>query len=264
MAGIPCWQVDAFTDHAFGGNPAAVCWLDQEAETPWMQAVAAEMNLSETAFVRRLPDGLELRWFTPTIEVDLCGHATLATARAIWSEGLMPKDQPIHFQTRSGTLTCRLNGDLIELDFPATPPTEIPASQQLIDALGVTPLYVGRSKFYQLAVVDSPRTVRALKPDFRKLAEVATLGVIVTAASTELPYDFESRFFAPRMGVDEDPVCGSAHCCLTPYWSQRLGKKKLLAYQASTRGGILHLREEGDRVILGGQGVIVWRGELLS
>ncbi|WP_010581890.1 PhzF family phenazine biosynthesis protein [Schlesneria paludicola] len=263
MAGIPCWQVDAFTDHAFGGNPAAVCWLEQEAETAWMQSVAAEMNLSETAFVRRLPDSMELRWFTPTIEVDLCGHATLATARVLWSEGLAPKDQPLRFQTRSGLLTCRLSGELIELDFPATPPIQIDVSQELIDALGITPLYVGRSKFYQLAIVDSPATVRAVKPDFRKLAEVPTLGVIVSAASSAPPYDFESRFFAPRMGVDEDPVCGSAHCCLTPFWSQKLGKKELLAYQASARGGILHLRWEGERVILGGQGVVVWRGECL-
>lgn len=261
MAGIRCWQVDAFTDRAFGGNPAAVYWLEQPAETAWMQSIAAEMNLSETAFVRPHPDGLELRWFTPTIEVDLCGHATLATARVIWSEELAPLDQPLRFHTRSGLLVCRRSGDTIELNFPATPATEIAPSPQLLEALGVTPVYVGTSKFYQLVVVDSPETVRSIRPDFRKMKEVDTLGVIVTAKSDEPPFDFISRFFAPRMGVDEDPVCGSAHCCLTPYWGQKLGRSTMTAYQASARGGILQLRWEGERVTLGGQAVIVWRGE---
>lgn len=261
MTGIRCWQVDAFTDRAFGGNPAAVCWLDREADQGWMQSVAAEMNLSETAFVRRLSDGLELRWFTPTVEVDLCGHATLATARAIWTEGLVAPDQPLRFHTRSGVLTCRLSGDIIELDFPATPPTEITPSTLLLEALNVMPAFVGTSRFYQLVVVDSAEIVRRVQPDFRKLAQVPTLGVIVTAASDDDRFDFVSRFFAPALGVDEDPVCGSAHCCLAPFWGARLGKTNLMAYQASARGGILRLRIDGDRVILGGQAVIVWRGE---
>lgn len=262
MVGIRCWQVDAFTNHAFGGNPAAVCWLEAEAETSWMQSVAAEMNLSETAFVRKKSDGHELRWFTPTMEVDLCGHATLATAKALWTDGIASRDQPLRFHTRSGVLTCRSVGDSIELDFPATPSSEITPSSELIAAIGMTPAYVGASRFYQMAVVDSADVVRSVRPDFGKLIQVPTLGLIVTAPADESPFDFVSRFFAPAMGVNEDPVCGSAHCCLAPYWSQRLGKTKLLANQVSTRGGILQLRLEEDRVILGGEAVIVWHGHL--
>jgi PhzF family phenazine biosynthesis protein len=227
-----------------------------------MQSVAAEMNLSETAFVRRLDDGHELRWFTPKMEVDLCGHATLATARALWSDELAPIDQPLRFQTRSGILTCRLIGDnFIELEFPATPPTSIEASELLIQSLGFAPRYVGRSRFYQLAVFDDPTIVRTIQPNYAKMAQLPTLGVIVSAPSDDPRYDFISRFFAPAMGVDEDPVCGSAHCCLAPYWAERLGTKSLMAFQASSRGGILRLRLEGDRVMLGGQAVIVSRGE---
>lgn len=258
---LRCWQVDAFTDRPFGGNPAAVVWLDHEAETSWMQSLAEEMNLSETAFVRRINDGLELRWFTPTMEVDLCGHATLATARAVWSDNLAPLDQPLRFHTRSGMLTCHANGELIELDFPATPPTEIPVTDALIDALGMEPKFVGKSKFYQMAVLESPRDVLAIKPDFQKMAQLPTLGVIVTAKSDDDQFDFVSRFFAPAMGVNEDPVCGSAHCCLAPYWTSVLGKSKLVAFQASARGGTLWLRFEGDRVFLGGKTAIVWRGD---
>ena len=261
MAGIRCWQVDAFTDRPFGGNPAAVCWLESEAETAWMQSVAREMNLSETAFVRRLSDGLELRWFTPTMEVDLCGHATLATAKALWSDGLVSSDQMLRFHTRSGVLTCQRKGEFIELDFPATPSAEITASEKLIDALGVAPTFVGASRFYQMAVVESASVVRSVRPDFAKLAQIPTLGLIVTAVADDPRFDFVSRFFAPAMGVNEDPVCGSAHCCLGPYWGQRLGKTNLVANQVSARGGVLQLRLENNRVILGGQAVIVWRGE---
>ena len=262
MPRIRCWQVDAFTNRPFGGNPAAVCWLETEAESGWMQAVAAEMNLSETAFVRPQSDGHELRWFTPTMEVDLCGHATLATAKALWSDELVARDKPLRFHTRSGVLTCRAVDELIELDFPATPSTEITPSPALIDSIGLRPTYLGASKYYQMAVVDSADVVRSIQPDFTKLLQVPTLGLIVTATSEDPGFDFVSRFFAPAMGVNEDPVCGSAHCCLTPYWSRRLGKTRLLAYQASARGGILHLRLENDRVILGGEAVIVSRGEL--
>lgn len=263
MAGIRCWVVDAFTDRPFGGNPAAICWLEAPHETAWMQSVAAEMNLSETAFVRRLDHDLELRWFTPTMEVDLCGHATLATARALLSDGLVPPDQPLRFQTRSGALTCRLDqsDSFIELDFPATPPTEMPVSEELVKALGARPRYVGASRFYQLAVFDDPGVVRSLQPDYAAMTRLSTLGVIISAPSDDARFDFISRFFAPAMGVPEDPVCGSAHCCLTPYWAARLGKTRLMAYQASSRGGILRVRLEGDRVILGGQAVIVTRGE---
>ena len=263
MSPIRCWQVDAFTNRPFAGNPAAICWLESEADPIWMQSVASEMNLSETAFVRRLPDGLELRWFTPTVEVDLCGHATLATAHALWSSDLVPQGKPLCFHTRSGVLTCTQNGDFIELDFPSTPPTAVPITSALSEALGAEPSYLGKSCFDYLAVFASAEAVRSLKPDFRKLEKIPVRGVIVTAPADDPSFDFVSRFFAPALGVDEDPVCGSAHCCLTPYWAERLNKTDLMAHQVSARGGVLRLRLNGDRVILGGQAVIVWRGELL-
>ena len=263
MSPIRCWQVDAFTNRPFAGNPAAICWLEEEADPIWMQSVASEMNLSETAFVRRLPDGLELRWFTPTVEVDLCGHATLATAHVLWSSDLVLQGKPLLFNTRSGVLTCTQNGDFIELDFPATPATAIAISTTLSEARGAEPEYVGKSCFDYLTVFDSAEAVRSLKPDFRKLEKIPVRGVIITGPADDPRFDFVSRFFAPASGVDEDPVCGSAHCCLTPYWAERLKKTDLMAHQVSARGGVLRLRLNGDRVILGGQAIIVWRGELL-
>jgi predicted PhzF superfamily epimerase YddE/YHI9 len=262
MSPIRCWQVDAFTNRPFGGNPAAVCWLQADADPKWMQAVAAEMNLSETAFVRRLGDGLELRWFTPTIEVDLCGHATLATAHALWWAGVMPPDRPLKFHTRSGVLTCTRDGDFIELDFPATPPVACEPPPPLVEALGAKPSFVGRSRFDLLTVFDSETVVRSLTPDFRRLAQIPVRGVIVTAPSDDTRFDFVDRFFAPNCGIDEDPVCGSAHCCLAPYWAARLGKSELMAHQISTRGGVLRLKHNVDRVILGGQAVTDWQGEM--
>lgn len=265
MPRVRCWQVDAFTDRPFAGNPAAVCWLEAAPSADWMQSVAAEMNLSETAFVRPLGDDLELRWFTPTVEVDLCGHATLATAHALWSSGTVPADRPLRFHTRSGLLTCDRAGKFLELNFPALPATEAPPSPGVLEALGVRdPLFVGKTRFDHLVVLDSPAAVKAVQPDFRRLGEIPTRGVIVTARSDGAPYDFVSRFFAPAVGVDEDPVCGSAHCCLAPYWAEQLGKTELLAHQISTRGGVLRLKPQGDRVILGGQAVTVWQGELLE
>lgn len=263
MTSIRCWQVDAFTNRAFGGNAAAVFWLDAEADPAWMQAVAGEMNLSETAFVRRLEDGLELRWFTPTVEVDLCGHATLATCHALWSAGLVTPDEPLRFHTKSGLLTCRKNGSFIELDFPATPAAPAAPPSGLLEALGVNPLFVGKTRFDYLVVLDSPQAVLAVRPDYAKLGEIPCRGVIVTARANDGEFDFVSRFFAPAVGVNEDPVCGSAHCCLTPYWAEQLGKTELMAHQVSERGGVLRLQHRGDRVILGGQAVTVWRGELL-
>lgn len=263
MKPVRCWQVDAFTDRPFAGNPAAVCWLEEAVDPHWMQAVAAEMNLSETAFVRKTDHGLELRWFTPTVEVDLCGHATLATAHALFSANLVEREQPIRFQTRSGVLTCTPAGRFIELDFPATPSHPIEIPELLVESLGVTPVYYAASKFYSMAVVESAAIVCAVQPDFQKLGQLPTLGVIITALSDDPQFDFVSRFFAPALGVNEDPVCGSAHCCLTPYWGERLGKRELMAYQASARGGVLKLRWNNDRVILGGQAVTVWQGELL-
>lgn len=263
MPGIRCWQVDAFTNRPFAGNPAAVCWLETEADPEWMQSVAAEMNLSETAFVRRVDDEFELRWFTPTVEVDLCGHATLATAHALWFARLVSVDQALRFRTRSGVLTCVREGEFIELNFPSTPPTEVAIPETLSKVLGASPVYVGQSRFDYLAVFESAQIVRSLKPDFRALEAFPVRGVIVSAPADEPEFDFVSRFFAPNVGVDEDPVCGSAHCCLTPYWAARLKKHQLMANQVSARGGVLRLRLDGDRVRLGGQAVTVWQGELL-
>ncbi len=263
MPGIRTLQIDAFTDRPFTGNPAAVCLLDQERAADWMQAVAAEMNLSETAFVRPQDDGFELRWFTPAIEVELCGHATLAAAHALWSEGVVAGSTPIRFHTRSGVLTCTTDGELIELDFPATPAHAAEPPDGLLAALGVTPSFVGRSKFDKFVLVESEQVVRSLQPDFARLREIPMRGVMVTSTSDAPRFDFVSRYFAPGAGIDEDPVTGSAHCCLGPFWSERLGKTAMTAYQASARGGVVRVRVNGDRVILGGQAVTVWRGELL-
>ena len=255
--------VDAFTNRPFAGNPAAVCLLDEERDASWMQAVAAEMNLSETAFVRPLGDGFELRWFTPAIEVDLCGHATLASAHALWCEGVLAGDSPIRFHTRSGVLTCKRDGTFIELDFPATPVEDSEPPEGLLDALGVQPTFVGESKFDKFVLVESEQIVRSLKPDFAALRQISMRGVIVTSVSNDPQFDFVSRFFAPAAGVNEDPVCGSAHCCLGPYWSKQLGKNEMTAFQASARGGFVRVRINGDRVFLGGQAVTVMNGDLV-
>ncbi len=233
MSGVPIWQVDAFTDRPFSGNPAAVCLLDEEREASWMQSVAAEMNLSETAFVRGLSDGFELRWFTPAIEVDLCGHATLASAFTLWTMGVAQTNEPIRFHTRSGVLTAYRDANFIQLDFPATSPEACQAPAGLLDALGVEPTFVGTTIFDRFLVVDSAEVVRSLQPDFRQLVQVTTRGVIVTAASDDARFDFISRYFAPAAGINEDLVTGSAHCCLGPYWGQRLGKTSMVGYQAS-------------------------------
>jgi PhzF family phenazine biosynthesis protein len=260
--GLRIVQVDAFTDRPFAGNPAAICVLPAERDDRWMQDVAREMNLSETAFLLRRPDGFSLRWFTPAVEVDLCGHATLASAHVLWEDGHLPPDEPARFHTRSGLLTCTRRGDWIDMDFPAVPaePTEPPAD--LVRALGVTPRYVGKARWHHLVEVDSEATLRGLAPDFTLLARAAR-AVIVTCAGAA-PYDFVSRFFAPGVGVPEDPVTGSAHCALGPFWQRRLGKHDLLAYQASARGGVVRVRVQGDRVLLSGQAITVLRGELVG
>jgi PhzF family phenazine biosynthesis protein len=263
MARVRCFQVDAFAERPFTGNPAAICLLDREADADWMQAVAAEMNLSETAFVRPLDAGFELRWFTPKVEVDLCGHATLATAHVLWMEGVAATQEAIRFQSRSGALTCTQNEGRIELDFPATAATAVEPPAGLLDALGVRADFVGRTRFDYLVLLDSEPALRSINPDFGQLATIKTRGVIVTAKSGDSRFDFVSRFFAPAAGIDEDPVCGSAHCCLGPFWAQRLGKNDMMGYQASSRGGTVHVRVAGDRVILGGQAVTVWCGELV-
>jgi PhzF family phenazine biosynthesis protein len=263
MAAIACLTIDAFADRPFAGNPAAVCLLESAADAAWMQRVAAEMNLSETAFLHPRSNGFGLRWFTPAAEVDLCGHATLAAAHALWSEGLVDPDVVIPFHTKSGVLACRRDGEWIELDFPATPaqPVDTPPAG-LLEALGVAPSFVGRTVFDQFVVTASEDTVRSLTPDFVRLRALNVRGVIVTAPSADAQFDFVSRYFAPAVGIDEDPVTGSAHCALARYWSERLGKTSLVGYQASGRGGVVRTQLVGDRVLLGGQAVTVMRGSL--
>ncbi len=261
---LPIVQVDAFTAEPFAGNPAAVCILPSDRDAVWMQNVAREMNLSETAFLRRRPDGFALRWFTPKVEVDLCGHATLASAHVLWETGQLAPDEEARFHTRSGVLTAVRRGDWIEMDFPATPDEPVEAPPWLVEALGVTPRYVGRSRFDYLVELDGEDAVRSLGPDFRRLASVAARAIIATSRSATRNRDFVSRFFAPACGVDEDPVTGSAHCCLAPFWARRLGKTEFVAHQISSRGGVLKLRLEGDRVRMAGQAVTVLRGELLA
>jgi PhzF family phenazine biosynthesis protein len=260
--GLPLIHVDAFTDTPFAGNPAAVCLLDGPREPGWMQAVASEMNLPETAFVAAEASGFGLRWFTPTIEVDLCGHATLAAAHALWQERRLASDSPARFHTRSGLLTATRREGWIELDFPAEAATAAEPPDPLLAALGVAAKWTGRNRFDWLVEVDTAATVRALSPDLARLATVPTRGVIVTAAADEARFDFVSRFFAPRAGIPEDPVTGSAHCCLGPFWASRLGRTELTGYQASPRGGIVRVRVAGDRAVLAGMAVTIFRGEL--
>jgi PhzF family phenazine biosynthesis protein len=261
---VPIVQVDAFTDRPFRGNPAAVCFLDQPRPEAWMQHVAAEMNLSETAFLEPLSDGHRLRWFTPAAEVDLCGHATLASAHALWETGRLPEQESARFHTRSGLLTCRRDGAWIEMDFPAEPPLPADPPAELVQALGRAPRWVGRNRLDYLVELDDEAAVRGLAPDLDRLRMVETRGLIVTARSAEAGADFVSRFFSPRLGIDEDPATGSAHCGLGPFWGERLGRSKLVGRQLSPRGGVIRVGLAGDRVRLGGQAVTVVRGELLD
>ncbi|HEX3146910.1 MAG TPA: PhzF family phenazine biosynthesis protein, partial [Gemmataceae bacterium] len=253
---IPLFLVDAFTDRPFAGNPAGVCLLDSHRDPQWMQAVAAEMNQAETAFLHARPDGeWDLRWFTPTIEVDLCGHATLASAHALWESGRAKVESPIRFHTRSGVLSCTRNGERIEMDFPAEPATPVAAPAEEAFALGVAPIFVGRNRMDMLVVIESAAELRQLVPDFAEVAKIKARGVILTAQSDVAEADFVSRFFAPQSGIAEDPVTGSAHCCLGPYWRDVLHKDELVGYQASKRGGTVTMKCVGNRVILGGSAV---------
>jgi PhzF family phenazine biosynthesis protein len=261
--GLTIYQVDSFTDKPFSGNPAAVCIMDELRDDSWMQNVALEMNLSETAFLHRQEEGYSLRWFTPAVEVALCGHATLASAHILWQIGQLKSTEQALFHTLSGPLMANQKAEWIEMNFPATQEVETSAPTGLVEALGVKVKYIGKNKFDYLVEVESEAVVRAIKPDIGLLRDVAARGVIVTSLADSGEYDFVSRFFAPNAGVNEDPVTGSAHCCLSPFWSRRLGKNELVGYQASARGGVVKVRYAGDRVILGGQAVTVMRGELL-
>jgi PhzF family phenazine biosynthesis protein len=264
---IPIYGVDAFTSEPFRGNPAAVCLLDSPADESWMQSIATEMNLSETAFVvtTPAPDGtLGLRWFTPTLEVALCGHATLASAHVLWETGRLGPPTTARFATASGILVASRAPDRIELDFPALPNTPVDAPPTLAAALGTTVVATARNTHDLLVELTDAATVRDLTPDLDALAAIDVRAVVVTApADPDSGFDFVSRCFAPRSGIPEDPVTGSAHCALAPYWSPKLGKQTLVGHQTSRRGGIVHCRLDTDRVILAGKATTIWHGELV-
>ncbi|MBH5317010.1 PhzF family phenazine biosynthesis protein [Paenibacillus sp. GSMTC-2017] len=265
--GIKIWIIDAFTKERFKGNPAAVCLLEHAVEEDQMKAIAAEMNLSETAFVSKEGDGFGLRWFTPVAEVELCGHATLAAAHVLWETGVLEQKEVATFFTKSGVLTARNDGEWIVLDFPSESPGAVQAPQELIEALGLIPRYVGRNRMDYLIEVDNEDTVRTLQPDFNLIKRLDARGVIVTSRANKgvdgnYSYDVVSRAFFPGIGIDEDPVTGSAHCALAPYWSKRLRKDELTGFQASARGGIVRMQLVDDRVLLSGAAVTVLRGEL--
>jgi PhzF family phenazine biosynthesis protein len=262
---IPIFQVDAFTGEPFKGNPAGVCLLREPAAAPWMQNVAAEMNLAETAFLLAEGDGFRLRWFTPKVEVKLCGHATLATAHILWEQGSLSPDREARFETLSGLLTARRDGDLIELDFPARPPLPEPPAwaDAVVGALGVKPVAIGMSAEDVVFEAEDEATVRDLAPDLAALRSLPARGVIVTSRGADRRFDFVSRFFAPAVGVDEDPVTGSSHTVLVPYWAKKLGKTSFTAFQASARGGVLRLKLAGDRVKIAGRAVTVIKGEIV-
>jgi PhzF family phenazine biosynthesis protein len=257
-------QVDAFTDRMYAGNPAAVCVLDAPRSAQWMQNVAMEMNLSETAFLHPQNGGYQLRWFSPAVEIDLCGHATLASAHVLWQDGHLPEHQTAEFYTRSGVLRASRDGEWITLDFPAVRVTPAEAPAGLLEGLNVSALAVARNRFDYLVEVEHADQVRSLKPNFSELERVQMRGVIVTARSDDPSFDFISRFFAPAAGVNEDPVTGSAHCALAPYWGEKLGKTDMTALQASRRSGVVRTQLHGERVWLSGHAITVLRGELLD
>jgi PhzF family phenazine biosynthesis protein len=265
LQGMRIFQVDAFTGAAFGGNPAAVCLLDRPADARWMQQLAAEMNLAETAFVEPRPPGYLLRWFTPVVEVALCGHATLASAHVLFETGIAVAGEPITFDSASGPLVARRRGGMIVLDFPAQAASQEAPPPGLLDALGVTaPVWTGSAREDFLVVVGAEDEVTGLRPDMARLATITTRGTIVTAPADQAAADFVSRFFAPAVGIPEDPVTGSAHCTLAPYWCERLGRTELTGYQASPRGGIVGVRQAADRILLAGHAVTVLAGQLAA
>jgi len=257
------FHVDAFAEAPFSGNPAAVCLLENEAEPAWMQRVAREMNLSETAFVVRNSKGFGLRWFTPSVEVPLCGHATLASAHVLWEAGVLATDCAARFFTSSGELVAQRRGDWIELDFPSKPVKEVTPRPELLEALGVAAVFVGSDGSNDLVQVASEAEVRDANPDFLRLKEASPFGTILTATSSLPDYDFVSRYFAPSIGINEDPVTGSSHCALGPFWESRLKRHSFFARQISSRGGMMRVEVRGERVLLGGKAITISRGELL-
>ncbi len=265
MAGQIIYQVDAFTNLVFSGNPAAVCLLDAPRPEGWMRSLAREMNLSETAFLLAEGDAYRLRWFTPKAEVTICGHATLASAHILYEQGILTPGQQAQFETLSGRLTAEKHGGWIALNFPARQVKQVEPPPGLLEALGVArPVFVGRYREDYLVEAADEEAVRGLSPDFSTLLKVETRGTVVTARAGGGDFDFVSRFFAPAVGVDEDPVTGSAHCALTPYWSTKLGKGAMMALQASERGGVLRVALQGERVVLEGQAVTVFKAEMFQ
>jgi PhzF family phenazine biosynthesis protein len=259
---IPIFQVDAFAERPFEGNPAAVCLLPNEREADWMLSVAAEMNLAETAFLVSREEAYDLRWFTPTVEVDLCGHATLASAHVLWETGHLASGETARFQTRSGLLTASRIDGWIDLDLPSEPAHPIEIPRDLEQALGMRCEWVGRNRMDYLVLLNSEAAVRGLIPDLSAVARLDCRGLIVTAASESGKYDYVSRFFAPQSGINEDPVTGSAHCALAPFWTERFGRTHLVGYQASKRGGTVRTILQDDRAILRGQAITIMNGSL--
>jgi PhzF family phenazine biosynthesis protein len=257
------FQVDSFTNKPFTGNPAGVCILPEDILDSEMLNIAKEMNLPETAFLQGNGVGYNLRWFTPHTEIELCGHATLASAHILWATGYLSPDEIARFDTLSGELTAKKNGEWIDLDFPAEYETNADTPVEITGALGVQPIYVGKNRFDYLVEVESEEMVRNIKPNFDLLKKVPSRGIIVTSRADTGKYDFVSRFFAPAIGVDEDPVTGSSHCCLGPYWKSRLNKSRFEAFQLSERGGVVRVEVKSDRVILSGQAVTVIEGEII-
>jgi PhzF family phenazine biosynthesis protein len=254
--------VDAFTDHPFAGNPAAVCLPEEERPDRWLQDVAREMNLSETAFLIPAEDGYQLRWFTPTVEVDLCGHATLASAHVLYETARLSPGSPARFHTRSGLLSATRKDTLIELDFPAEPVAPCATTMDPAEILGVPAFLAGKNRMDFLVEVPDENALRELQPDFENLSRLPCRGMIVTCRAVGGEFDFLSRFFAPGAGINEDPVTGSAHCCLGPYWGKKLGKTVMTGFQASARGGVVRVEVAGARVRIGGSAVTMLKGEL--
>ncbi len=256
---IPFYQVDAFTKIPFKGNPAAVCIVDDTVTETLMQQIAAENNLSETAFVCRREESFDLRWFTPQEEVALCGHGTLATAHLLWEQGIVPKQQTITFNTLSGWLSAQLNNGWVELNFPSLLGHQVPLPREIQDILQVNPVNTVFALNRYVIELATEAEVRALTPDFARLANFPRI-VITAKGDKGTEFDFVSRVFAPCIGINEDPVTGSAHCALAPYWAQQLGKQSMTAYQASARGGVVKLRQEGERTVFSGEAVTVIKG----
>lgn len=259
---IKVFTVDAFTDKLFSGNPAGVCLLEEDLPEETLIGISSEMNLSETAFVKKTEDGFNLRWFTPKVEVQLCGHATLASSHILWQEGILSPDEEARFHTLSGLLTVTNDNGEYEMDFPAYDVKEVLQNEKLISALGVNPIAFAEAEHHYICELENEEQLRNISPSFETLMGLEKFGTIITSVSSQNGYDFVSRFFAPAKGINEDPVTGSAHCSLGPYWMSKTGKNEFTAYQASERGGTVKIKMKDGRVLLKGRAVTFLEGEL--